>query len=143
MAKRNNKTNQNPLPHCFTDAEWHAVDRHSMPHDECCDKLFAGLETEPALLPPTYCEEVELGIQSDATRRAGLLFLTKPFKEMSEAISADRALAIAFADVSIHLEAAIERYKGLANLLQTAHTRMRLALCAREDMAEVLAQAKA
>ncbi len=65
-------------------------------------------------------------------RRAALLFLSKPWKETGAKFTEDRELALAFAEVAASLAESIDAYKGLAGLLNTAKTRIELALCGRK-----------
>ena len=62
---------------------------------------------------------------------------------MADSMVKDRDLALAFAQVAVCLDESINAYKGLADLLLTAQTRINLCLCNREDMKAVMAEAKA
>ena len=115
---------------------------NSMPPDEFADYLFKKLESEQPQVPSDFSDSVDRRFQTNAARRVGLIFLSKPWKEIADGVTEDRALAVAFAKVSMHLDESITLYKGLVELLGTAKLRMQLALCARKDMDEVLAEAK-
>ena len=62
---------------------------------------------------------------------------------MADKLTEDRDLAVAYAEVSMVLNESISSYKALARLLTPAQTRINLALCGREDMKAVMAEAKA
>lgn len=111
--------------------------------DEFADELLKKLESDDDLIEADFSDRVDEKFQRDAARRGGLLFLSKPWKEMADAIAKDRDLAVAFADVAVCLDESISAYKGLADLLVTAQTRINLALCGREDMQAVMEEAKA
>ena len=111
--------------------------------NEFADELLKKLKSADDLIPADFSNIVDRKFQRDAARRVGLIFLSKPWEEMADAIAKDRDLAVAFADVALRLEESIDCLKALADLLLTAQTRINLALCNREDMKAVMAQAKA
>lgn len=98
------------------------------------EALFQRMKDEAPVLPKGFVFEVDEKLKKDATRRAALRFLEMPFREMVDAFENDRDTAVAFADLARTVPEAIERYKGLAKLLETAQIRIEMALCVREDL---------
>ncbi len=106
------------------------------------DKLMA--ETEPAI-PEGLVDEVErsmTGSGADAVhRRIALISLSRTFKVTAENIRDDREAAIALASAAALIKSSARKYRGLADLMDTAEVRIQIALCQREDMDAVLAEA--
>ena len=118
-------------------------DLNDMPSEEFCDWLFKKLESDDDLLPADFSNMVDEEMRHDAPGRVALVFLSKPWKQMSDSMVKDRDTALAFAEIAVRLDESIGRYKALADLLGTAQTRINLAFCGREDMQAVMAEAKA
>ena len=106
------------------------------------DALLSKLDNEGPQVPYRMTEEVDARLKSDWVRRASIAFLERPFKEMTTKFAEDRQTAITFAVLYHKLPETIERYKGLAGLLETAKIRLMIALCSREDMEAVLEEAR-
>jgi len=106
------------------------------------DKLMA--EKKP-MVGEGFREAVErsmTGAGADAVnRRMATAYLSKPFKEIAEKISKDRGTAIAFASAAVCIKSSAEKYKTIADLMGSAEVRIHMALCQREDMQEILAEA--
>jgi hypothetical protein len=110
-------------------------------------KVFDNLMAEKKpMVPATFLEEVEEGITGSGSaavyRRIALAYLSKPFPETAKGIASDKKTARAFAEVSVQLGDVVKQYQSLVDLLKAADTRLMLALCQREDMKQLLAEAR-
>lgn len=76
-------------------------------------------------------------------RRAALAYLSTPFKKIADKIRIDRAAALSFARIALCVDDSAERYKELAQFMETAVMRIKISLAQREDMLEILAIAEA
>ena len=75
-------------------------------------------------------------------RRAGLCVLTRSGKQLAEAIESDRTGALAMAAVMHSAKSYAEQLRRVADLMDTASTRLMVALCWRDDMEDVIREAK-
>jgi hypothetical protein len=112
------------------------------------EELFNQLMAEQdALIPPGFAQQVERDLTGNSkiamTRRLALAYLSTPFKESTEKLAADRELAVAVAHVSDVLKDHAKSYETLLGWIKAAHARMAVSIAIREDMAEILAEAKA
>lgn len=110
--------------------------------DKFIDELFSNLMKEPPVVPENFCEAVDRELKYDINRRIALVFLSKPFREMEEAMRTNRDTAVAFSGCAASLTNTIERYKGLVVLLEKSKIRMEMALCGREDRQQLLAEGR-
>ncbi len=76
-------------------------------------------------------------------RRVGLAFLTRSGKQLIESVEGDRDGAVAMAAAVNGTGDYAERLRELAKLMDTASTRLRMALCWRDDMEEIFQDAEA
>ncbi|MDR0776764.1 MAG: hypothetical protein LBE81_09030 [Azonexus sp.] len=114
----------------------------SMTNDEI-DALFAKMEAQGPLLTMENMDEIEAAWHSQRRgRRAALALLTKPWAQLCQQVIEDRDFAVTVAQVKMVADEA-EMYKGLAELMKTASTWALMALASRDDMVEVIAEAKA
>jgi len=121
--------------------DWDSIDWEAMSQGEFCDTLFEKLEAEPALLSCDEMDDIEKWWRSDMpTRRMALVFLTKPWKEVQQQIIEDDSFAAAAGEVVQCLDS--ERYKALAEVIDTAGWRIKMALCSREDGLELAGVSK-
>lgn len=116
---------------------------NAMSADDSCDAIYAKAEN---FGPVLTCEEMDnieaLWLKEKVNRRAALVMLTKPWAELNKMIIEDRGFAVAAAQVQI-LAKEVNLYKALAELMEAADMRIMLALASREDMVEVIEEAKA
>jgi len=107
--------------------------------DGFVDKLLADLDQESTpQLPADFSVAVEHKLKTDFNRRAALLFLeSKTFKEWTSVFQADRDAAVTFATLARLLPGTIQQYRDLAEILETAHLRIELALAARPDFERI------
>jgi len=75
-------------------------------------------------------------------RRVALAILTKPWAWLNQQVIEDRGFAVAVAQIKMLADEA-GLYKGLAELMESASLWSDLALISREDMNEVMEEAKA
>ena len=76
-------------------------------------------------------------------RRVGLAFLTRSGEQLIESVESDRDSAVAMAAAVNGTKDYAERLRELAKLMDTASTRLRMALCWRDDMEEIFQDAEA
>ena len=116
---------------------------NAMPRDDFADAIFAELETKEPLLTCEDMDEIEaMWKRQTRTRRAALVLLTKPWAWLNQQVIEDRGFAVAVAEVKILADEA-GLYKGLAKLMETASVWSMAALAGREDMSEIIEEAKA
>jgi len=121
--------------------EWGAPEWGQMSSEDFAESILVKLETEEAALT---CEEMDIIEQfwrdDMRNRRCALVFLTKPFSEIREQIESDRGFAVCAAAAMDCIEP--DRYQTIANLLRDVQRRLMVAVACREDMEEVLEEAK-
>ncbi len=92
-------------------------------------------------LTDAHVDAIEAFISdSGRERRAALAFLARPYPEMAKGIEMDRDLALAFAEVSAAISWKADRYREVADLMEKAALRMRLALTVRGDCDVIVAE---
>ena len=77
-----------------------------------------------------------------AARRTALVTLLKSDDWLFRAVAEDRETAIAFADIAQCASAYSHRLREVADLVDRAATRINVALCTREDMDAIVAEAR-
>ena len=82
-------------------------DLNDMPSEEFCDWLFKKLESDDDLLPADFSNMVDEEMRHDAPGRVALVFLSKPWKQMSDSMVKDRDTALAFAEIAVRLDESI------------------------------------
>lgn len=119
-----------------------ATAKHNIAKKNPKKAKFAELKSEKnPPLTKALCDQIEeFMAESHTTRRAGLLYLTRPWKETSKSIEKNRGFAVATANVVFCLEETIDRYENIAKLLESSRARMLAALCSRKDMKAVMRQ---
>jgi len=110
--------------------------------DKFAEEFVAKLRAEGPVLPEGFSQDVDDKIRADWARRAGLVFLEKPFKEMMDAIANDRKTAVAFAAAADAIDKSAQRYTDLVRILRAARIRISVALCSRADLDDVIAKAR-
>jgi len=121
--------------------EWGAPEWEQMSSEEFADALYAKLETEEAALTTEEMDLVEQFWRNDIrNRRCALVFLTKPFSEIREQIENNRDFAVSAAAI---LDCIVpDKYQAIADLLSDAKRRLLVVTACREDMKEILEEAK-
>lgn len=116
---------------------------NAMPHDDFADALFAQMEAKEPLLTCEDMDEIEaMWERQRRNRRAALVLLTKPWTWLNQQVTEDRDFAVAVAQAKILADEA-GLYKALAELMEAASVWSMMALASREDMSEVIEEAKA
>lgn len=99
---------------------------------------------QPAQLTVKQIETVEARLSgNDIGRRVALVALTKSGAELMEAFSGKRDTALELVRVANAATAYAMLLRNVADLMDTASTRLNLALCSREDMQAILDEVKA
>jgi len=142
MIDRNINVNSTSNPKAWTDEEMRLIEADKMDEDQFADRLYEQVEASPALINMEQVDTIEKIIRTDMFRRAALLFATSSGAEICDKILNDRDFALAAADVFQGLDGAETRYRQLADLLAAIHARLLVALAGREDMQEILDEAK-
>lgn len=109
------------------------------------DDILKDYKRRPALMSKETVFELDAAIRADkfgVSRRLGLLFLSKPCKELIENVQCDREFAVAVAQASDSVTEYRERLGDLVSSMEESEKRMMIALATREDMQAVLAEAK-
>lgn len=106
-------------------------------------KLWSDFEASPAQIDAPTVEHIEHTFSGKGrTRRAGLALLTMSGKELAEAVK-DRDEAVTLAEVAICAGEYRKWLVDFARLMETAHVRVSVALCNRDDMEAVMRDAEA
>lgn len=115
-----------------------------LPSGEFSDAFFAKLESEsdPVLTMAALEKMEEFVTKSRTSRRAAILYLTRPWKDVATCVEKDRRLAVAFANLVACLDEDIKTYKALVSIMESARARMLSSLCLREDMDAVMLEGK-
>lgn len=106
-------------------------------------KMFETIKKQPAQLTKKQVYQIEdteraMGV----TRRAALMTLTMPGKKLLAEMRKDKELARALACAYESLGDYIDKLDGMSCMMKTAYARLMVALAQREDMRELLKQAK-
>lgn len=116
---------------------------NAMPHDDFADALFTQMEAKEPLLTCEDMDKIEaMWERQRRNRRAALVLLTKPWTWLNQQVAENRDFAVAVAQIKILTDEA-ELYKTLAELMKAASVWSMVALTSREDMSEVIEEAKA
>lgn len=116
---------------------------NAMPPDDFADALFAQMETKGPLLTCEDMDEIEAMLERQRrNRRAALVLLTKPWAWLNQQVTEDRGFAVAVAQIKM-LADEVGLYRGLAEFMEAASVWGMIALASREDMSEVIEEAKA
>ncbi len=107
-------------------------------------KMLRTVRKAPALMTHDQMENLERTIQADdgVARRMGLAVAAMPGGELIGKVEADRNAAVTFATIDECVTEYLHKLKGLTAVLEVAQTRLLIALATREDMADVIAEAK-
>lgn len=111
--------------------------------EQQAQKLLDGLKAAPALMRMKTALDFDQAMRShDYSRRLALLVLSRPGADLLDNIKANRELAVAMADVLERLRDYGPMLEELRRLVSVAETRIVIALAAREDAVEIVADAK-
>lgn len=124
---------------------WEAEGRMREMPEPSPEQVWEALQAEKAPhIPEGQPDAVEDFISDNGPwRRAAMAYLSRPWSEIAEQIQNDRPTAVAFAGLSQALHGTAANYRLVAEWIEAAEHRLMVALCAREDMKSVLADARA
>jgi hypothetical protein len=108
-------------------------------------KVFRALQRVPAEMSKDQVFEIDQRFMSQpygVARRLGLPVYTLSGKDLTAKIKTDRALAVAHAEIADRIDESVKVTRQLADDLERAAWRIRVALCAREDTEDVIAEAR-
>lgn len=109
------------------------------------EKIFSDFLKQPAQLTVEQARAIESRLMSAGERgwrQALLLTLSRSGVELRDSFTADKESAAMAAQLIAAAKDMASRLHDLAGLLKTAETRLRLVLCERADMEELLAAAE-
>jgi hypothetical protein len=110
--------------------------------DDFAATMFTAMEKADAVLTCEDMNQIEaLWNQQRRARRATLIMLTTPWADLNQKVAEDRDFALAVAEVMQYAEET-KFYRGVADWIEQAGTWTMLALVGREDMRELLAEAR-
>ena len=110
------------------------------------EKIFNTLLKSRAPLRKRDLDELEQHARDDShgvNRRLAFSIMTLSGKKLVAAVRKDRDAAVAFAECADCLHGTIGHLEGLLGFMRCAETRTRIALAIREDMQEIIAEARA
>lgn len=110
------------------------------------EKIFYQLKAAAPLITEDVLQDIEqsfLSVEDRVTRRAALLVLLRPGSELIDKIERDREAAVAFAELMEGVGNYAKHLRQVTGLLHAAEGRLLIALCVREDMQSVVAEAQA
>jgi hypothetical protein len=124
----------------------HGKERKMAAHQEkerFAEEMLAGLKAAPALLDMPTCEALEKALEGHGyTRRLALAVLTRSGADILSEIERNRDFAVAMADCLLRLRSYSPLLREARRLARTAEARLTVALAMREDMREILAEAR-
>lgn len=115
------------------------------PSDREINRLFSQLENAGPLMSEEELETLDRDFRSVSNvrkRRASFYFLTLSGADLMQRIVSDGDCAVAAAAVAQFAKGYGEYLHGIANLVESARTRIEVALCNRADMPDILARAR-
>ena len=111
------------------------------------EQLGRDFENMKPLLTAEVLDQIERDIGSNQPwgpwRRAGLACLTRSGRQLIEGLETDRDAAVAVAAVANGTKDYAKRLRELAELMDKANLRLLMALCWRDDIEEIMSEAKA
>lgn len=117
---------------------------HTKITDEYCESVFDKLQHTGPVLTKDQMVDVEKNFSRNGaqTRRLGLGVLTKSWLEISKPVQNDRELAFSCASLSLAIDDYMTDLNGFIEMMSAASIRLKLSLTGREDMTELLEEAK-
>ena len=109
------------------------------------EKLLRDFDAQPARITNEQLDKIEadfLGLSNRRSRRSALLSLTMSGMELIKTVTGDREDALAWAVASTCIHDYVSRLREFADMMEGASTRIGVALCSREDMQAVIAEAE-
>ncbi len=119
--------------------DWAALDQ-----DEFAEKITALAESKGPALTLDDMDTIEQVWNTQMPmRRCTLAMMTKPYSWLAQKVETDRDFALTVAGIYGALCNGVGFYKTVANLMEQAEAKMMIALCTREDMDALIAEAEA
>jgi hypothetical protein len=110
------------------------------------DRFVEDFRAQPPQITAEERDQIETraGDEDDAiVRRLALASLARSGDELIQVASGPRKMAVNTMHVADRIEDYASRLRSLAEIMDSACMRLRIALCTREDMESVLEEAKA
>jgi hypothetical protein len=110
------------------------------------EKILSDFDAQPAQITEDWLNEIEAsftGLGMRRSRRAALATLAMSGMELTKAVADDRDAAAAFAVAQLSIKEYAARLREFADMMDSAQTRISVALCIRPDMEALLAEANA
>ena len=121
-----------------------AINWDALDPDEFAEKITALAECKGPALTVEDMDAVERVWETHMPmRRCALAMMTKPFSWLTQKVETDRDFALTVAEVHRALSEGAGFYQMVANLMEQALAQTMLALCTREDMDALIAEAEA
>jgi hypothetical protein len=124
-----------------------STNRATKSHDDAvADKFFHSFDTQPAPITSEQCDQIEadfLGLSKRRSRRAALGTLARSGSQLTETVADDRETAVAMARAAICISDYASNMREFADMMESASTRIKVALCVRPDMQALLKEAEA
>jgi hypothetical protein len=127
----------------FTQKEMALIEAGLMPDGTFADRIFEAVEASPPIIEEDQVTELEKRIQGDVLRRMVFALGSKSGAETCKKIKEDRGYAVMAAGILSELPALQARYQSLVEMFNALDARLCVALCVREDLAEIEAEGKA
>ena len=108
-------------------------------------RIFNQLKKAPAICTKGDVGEIDRELMTGnagVMRRVAIAVLSKPGKFVIGIANGKREKAVAMAEGMLSIQHEVKRMRELADIMDMAQRRMGIALCIREDMQEILAEAK-
>lgn len=116
---------------------------HAQTEESIIDELYRVAESEPAFLSGEHVDNLEDWLQSSSlTRRASLTLLTRSFSDLQKDVRTNQEAAKALAGVFVLQDDLINCIKTLSDCIEKSQATLMLLLAEREDMRELIDQAK-
>ncbi|HEX3915525.1 MAG TPA: S24 family peptidase [Steroidobacteraceae bacterium] len=113
--------------------------------DEFAKKLLSDFDAQPAQITNEQLDAIEadfLGLGKRRSRRAALAAQAMSGIELTKAVTGDRETALAFTVAEISITEYASHLREFADMMKSASARIGIALCSREDMRELYAEAE-
>ncbi len=113
--------------------------------DEQARRIYENARKERAAITELEVDRIEEAHAHDefgVVRRVSLMALTRPCDELFKAIDDDRDVAVGFAAVLDGLNSYVDWLTAVKATMETARARLVVGLCARDDVEQVMAEAK-
>lgn len=117
--------------------------KHHEPESD--EALYHRLRALPAAITEVQAREMEATFREDRhglARRAALAVLSQPCEHLFTQIESDRATAVAMAASRGWITDYLAYLAALAETMKAAELRLTTALCVRDDMGAVIAEAE-